>query len=167
MSPRPATRLATVADAPRLTELMVTMHDTISGPHPRGSWVRACRDETTDRLANDPAFFCYVAEHPGAGVVAFVTAEVRRRFPGPTLPSARYGSALTGGTDAGYRGKGYFRSCFSATLEHLAELGCDRVSIFAAREPEGFFRGFGFQRHEGWPVPMNCYLDGNEQKGVS
>jgi GNAT superfamily N-acetyltransferase len=136
---------------------MVIMHDSISGPHPHGSWVKACEEVTVDRLANDPNFFAYVTETEESGVVSFVTAEVRRRFPGPSSPAPIYGYTLTGGTDPEHRRKGYMKACFVAILDRFVELGCDRVSLFSSQQLEKLLRELGFERHDDWPVPMNWY----------
>ncbi|PSL05975.1 acetyltransferase (GNAT) family protein [Haloactinopolyspora alba] len=154
----PTTRLATPADAPRLTELMVIMHDSIDGPHPPGPWVQACEDATLDRLTNDPAFVAHVAEADGAGVVAFATGEVRRRFPGPKAPASIYGYGITGGTDPDHRHQGLFMACWTAVIDELVRRGCERISIFSSKQAEPLHRGLGFERHDDWPVPMNLHV---------
>ncbi|WP_166354877.1 GNAT family N-acetyltransferase [Phytoactinopolyspora limicola] len=156
------TRLATPEDATRLTELMVIMHDSINGPHPRGPWVRACEEVTLDRLTNDPAFVAYVTETRHDGVVAFATGEIRRRFPGPKAEEAIYGYGITGGTDPNHRHQGYFRMCWSAVIDHLVSMGCARISIFSSEQAEKLHRKLGFRRHEDWPVPMNLYVDARD-----
>lgn len=151
------TRRATSSDVERLTALTVIMHDTLTGPHTRGPWVAACEAAFIDRFDNDPDFVAFVAEADDAGVVSFVAGETRRRFPGPGSITPIFGYAAIGGTHPHYRRKGYMRACLLATLDYFVEQGCERVSIFSGADAESLHRSLGFERHEGWPVPMNWY----------
>nr|WP_281353476.1 GNAT family N-acetyltransferase [Phytoactinopolyspora mesophila] len=135
------------------------MHDTIGGPHRRGPWIQACEEVTRDRLMNDPALVAYVTEIEDSEIVAFATGELRRRFPGPTAIAPIYGYGITGGTDPDHRHRGYFKACWGAVIDHLVALGCERISIFSSEQAEPIHRKMGFERHDGWPVPMNLYVD--------
>jgi GNAT superfamily N-acetyltransferase len=151
----PITRLATPADAPRLTALRVLMHDAIDGPHPRGPWVKACEEAIADRLANDPTFIAYVTETDESGVVACMTGEVRPHLPGPDSLATVYGYAITGAAEPEHRRSGYTRDCMAALLDHFVELGCERVSTFTHWQGEKLCASLGFERLGEWPVPMN------------
>lgn len=153
------TRRADRSDIPRLIDITVSMHDAINGPHPHGPWIQACAEEFEERFANDPTFAAFVTETDDAGVVAFASGEIRRRFPGPTALRPVFGYALIGGTDPRHRRQGHMTASWRALLDYFVEHGCERVSIFSSQQAESMHRALGFERHEGWPVPMNWYAD--------
>lgn len=124
------TRPAAPADAKTRTEFRRVMHDTVDGPRPTDR--RPARQETTrHRPANAPAFHTRVTE-AADGTTA--TGDTRSRRPGTESPATAAGFVTAVSTPREYRGRGTGSTLVHPLTGRFPAPGCERVSLFAARQ---------------------------------
>ncbi|MBG0826189.1 GNAT family N-acetyltransferase [Planomonospora sp. ID67723] len=145
-------RGATPDDIPELIRLRQILADRMAqdGNLPVESrWQEAYAESLRERIdSSDTAV--YVVDATDGRLAACGIGLIFDRFPGPSLPSGKYGYIQGMTTDPGHRRRGHSRAIMGALMDWYRAEGIRKVDLHATSDGEPLYREFGFVE-DGYP----------------
>jgi ribosomal protein S18 acetylase RimI-like enzyme len=144
----PEVRRATADDAWEIVRLRGIMLEATDGiPTEPGPWQETSVKILRNRLSQpEPTLAAFVIDRPGEpGVLAAcAVGTIEERLGGPRNPSGLAGYVFNVCTEAGFRRRGFSRSCMTALLNWYQMSGVEKIDLRASEDGEPLYRSLGF-----------------------